>query len=372
MSLLNKIANLLFEQIGGLFLKSANRSGADKRVLLVKDDAFGDFLLFTGALKFYQSHFGKENVFLIVINRIADVAALYVSAENLLVFQPNKFEEDIVYKIKFLNSIRIIGFETVIASTHRSSNCNKLVKLIAAKNNYGYEKEQIFSSRRINYYNHQIISYDKVSPSNDPHSYNHVIEHEAYFLSQVVNVPSILSDEILPFIPTDGFLKKLEESYFVLLPEAGDMIRAYPVEELAEVMKTLCTQYGMMCVVLGTGKGYDSKVFESENSILLLGKTTLSEALAYIHFAQFTLGNETGLTHASWILHNPTVMVYGGGHYGRFLPLNDFCSLVTHKMDCYCCHWACKFDSPIVPCVSKIKKGEILKAVEELGFESKT
>ena len=368
MNLLNKIANLLFEQIGGLFLKSATKLGADKRVLLVKDDAFGDFLLFTGALKFYQSHYGKENVFLLVIDRIADVAQLYISAENLLVFQPNRFENDIFYKIKFLNSIRTIGFDTVIASTHRSSNCNKLVKLIAAKNNYGYEKEQIFSSRRINYYNHQVKSYDKVSPSKDPHSYNHVIEHEAYFLSQVVNVPSILSDEILPFIPTDGFQKKVVASYFVLLPEAGDMIRAYPIEKLAEVMKTLCRRYGMTCVVLGTGKGYDFKVFESDNSILLLGKTSLSEALTYIHFAQFTLGNETGLTHASWILHVPTIMIYGGGHFGRFLPLNDFCTLVTHKMDCYCCNWSCKFDNPIVPCVSKITKDEILIAVDELGF----
>jgi ADP-heptose:LPS heptosyltransferase len=372
MNLLNKIANILFEQVGRFFLKATNKTDSDKRVLLVKDDAFGDFLLFTGALKFYQTRLRKENVFLLVIDRIADVAQLYIESENLLVFSPNKFEKEIIYKIKFLNSIRSIGFETVIASTHRSSNCNKLVKLIAAKNNYGYEKEQIFSSRRINYYNHQIKSFDKVTPSSDPHVYNHVLEHEAYFLSQVLNISGFLSDEILPFIPTKGFQKKIEDSYFVLLPEAGDMIRAYPVEELAEVMKTLCKQYGMKCVVLGTGKGYDASVFESENSILLLGKTTLIEALEYIQFSQFTLGNETGLSHASWIMHNPTVMIYGGGHYGRFLPLNDFCTLVTHKMDCYCCHWACKFDSPIVPCVSNIKKGEILKAVEELGFEPNT
>lgn len=370
--MLNKIINILFEQTGGLFLKKTNKSGADKRVLLVKDDAFGDFILFTGALKFYQTHFGKENVYLLVIDRIADVAQLYVYEANLLVFQPNKFENKVLYKIKFLNSIRTIGFDHVIASTHRSSNCNKIVKLIAAKNNYGYEKEHIFSSRRINYYNHRVTSFDKISPSNDPHCYNHVIEHEAYFLSQVLNMTGLSSDEILPLIPSDGFVEKLNEPYFVLLPEAGDMIRAYPVKKLAEVMKTLCKRYGIKCVVLGTGKGYDPKVFEAENSVLLLGKTSLSEALAYVHFAQFTLGNETGLTHASWIMHNPTVMIYGGGHYGRFLPLNDFCSLVTHKMDCYCCHWSCKFDAPIVPCVSNIREDEIIRAVEELGFESKT
>jgi len=365
MNLLSKIASILFDQFGSLFLKSVNRSGAENRVLLIKDDAFGDFLLFTGVLKYYQDHFGAENVFLLVIDRIEDVAQLYVQKQNLIVFSPQRFESELAYKKQFLNSIRTIGFDTVIASTHRSSNCNKIAKLIGAKDRFGYEKELIFSSRRINYYNHQITSFDKVSPSVDIHSYNHVLDHEGYFLSKVIGKDLISKDQILPFIPTNTFQRQFREDYFVLLPEAGDMIRAYPVDELAIIMNEICEKYHLKCLVIGTGRGYDSSVFKSENSVLLLGKTSLSEALEYIQFAQFTLGNETGLTHASWIMNKKTVMIYGGGHYGRFLPLNPSCTLVTHKMDCYCCHWACKYDSPIVPCVSRISKESILDAVEK-------
>lgn len=29
------------------------------------------------------------------------------------------------------------------------------------------------------------------------------------------------------------------------------------------------------------------------------------------------------MTHAAWFLNKPTVMIYGGGHYGRFLPLKS-------------------------------------------------
>ena len=75
----------------------------------------------------------------------------------------------------------------------------------------------------------------------------------------------------------------------------------------------------------------------------LRGQTTLEELAQEIAQADLYLGVDTGPTHLALALGKPTVVVLGGGDYGRFFPYGQ-ARVVTHRMDCFQCHWECKYD----------------------------
>ena len=58
-------------------------------------------------------------------------------------------------------------------------------------------------------------------------------------------------------------------------------------------------------------------------------------------------------------LRKPTIGIMGGGHYGRFYPWGNpaINRVVDHKMDCYWCHWQCKYST--MRCIQEIEPGDI-------------
>jgi len=98
----------------------------------------------------------------------------------------------------------------------------------------------------------------------------------------------------------------------------------------------------------------------------LVSKTTLLESLILIKNGKLTIGNETGLVHASWIMEVPTIVIYGGGHFGRFLPLNSYGKIVYKNLECFCCNWKCHYKEIPVRCISGIEESKIYQSIEKL------
>ena len=95
-----------------------------------------------------------------------------------------------------------------------------------------------------------------------------------------------------------------------------------------------------------------------KNLINLTGNTTLENVLNIIAQASLVIGNETGPVHIASLWSIPTIMFYGGGHFGRLLP--EKAMLINCRLPCYCCNWNCIHpDSdkmPCYPCIGKIGK----------------
>ncbi len=337
-------------------LGKVNKQAWEKRVLLIREDAIGDFLLSTGGIKYCKEFFSDKDVYLLVDYRLADLGKLYVAEDHLILLNKNAYYDDLDYRIMFLNKLRSIGFKTVISSIHRSSHCNDITKLTGAEITWGYERELIFPVRRFGNYNHQITSLDRVK-TNTEH-FNHVIEHEAYMVSRLTG-KEVSAKDVYPLIPLTDI--RLRQDYFVYLPEAGDSSRVYQPERFFPFLEKIAKEKGLKCLVIGVNPSV--KVPESVYIENLLGKTTLAESLKLVAEAALVVGNETGLAHAAWIMNQKLIMIYGGGHYGRFLPLSDTAKLVIHKMDCYQCDWTCKYNERPFPCIGLIAENEIENAI---------
>ncbi|MCB0096256.1 MAG: glycosyltransferase family 9 protein [Caldilineaceae bacterium] len=95
----------------------------------------------------------------------------------------------------------------------------------------------------------------------------------------------------------------------------------------------------------------------------LAGATTIRQLVESFRFCDLVISQETGALHMAVGLRKPTIGIMGGGHYGRFYPWGNpaINRVVDHKMNCYWCHWQCKYST--MRCIQEIEPGDIAAAI---------
>ena len=324
-----------------------NSAKPNKGVVIVRNDGIGDFLLFSGLLKRYSEHYTDISV--IVNSCIQEMASLYLPQNNVITVD-SRFNTDLSYRRSWLNNLRKRGFKTLISSIHRSSLGDDIAHFSGIPERIGYSGESLRGKEKSA---REYTTVIKGLPSKIP--YTHVIDHELNMFSTITK-QRVTREEVEPYIPIDTSTK----DYFVLLPDCGNNKRTYDFETL---LGLTLKATALKCIII-SNKARDT--IDNKRVIDLLGKTTISDAIKIISKARFVIGGETGLTHAAWIMNKPTVMIYGGGHYGRFLPFKSASVLTSNKNDCFCCDWRCKYTDNKYPCISSITEEQILEAICEI------
>jgi ADP-heptose:LPS heptosyltransferase len=76
-----------------------------------------------------------------------------------------------------------------------------------------------------------------------------------------------------------------------------------------------------------------------------VGKLTLPECAGELAPLAAVISNDTGLAHLASLVSSRTIVILGGGTFGRFLPwpgaTNQY--VVFHGLECFDCSWTCKF-----------------------------
>lgn len=147
----------------------------------------------------------------------------------------------------------------------------------------------------------------------------------------------------------------LPANYFVIIVGASVRLKVWPISRFVALVERVLSLTGMTVVVCGGRAeqhlGTSLKKCTSAPLVDLTGQTTLPELVAVISNATFVVGNDTGAIHIASALGVPSVCIVGGGHFGRFVPYNK--DVVTHKhfpvpvfkqMECFGCNWHCIYD----------------------------
>lgn len=163
----------------------------------------------------------------------------------------------------------------------------------------------------------------------------------------------------------------------VVVPQAGVGIphREYP--RIVEVVPELAKDMGLDVLALGTSK--DSAVADAivrgvgARALSLAGRTTIRQAAALISCGACALGVDTGLMHLAAAQNIPSVIIMGGGHFGRFFPHGSRTKIITNHLECFGCNWACSLPEPL--CTTGIVAQEIVKTMyslcKECGIEAR-
>lgn len=349
--------------------------GAKKKILLVRLDAIGDFILWLDAVKEIRNHFHSQEYSLTLLGN-----TLWTPfAETLSYFDfvwgldKNKFISSPLYRLKLLSKIRRSGFQVVIHPNYSRefSYGDAVVRISGSVERIGFEGD----CSCINPLAKRISDkwYTRLVPS--PELTLTELEKNAVFLRSL-GLKSFKAG--LPELPRLDIPKQFyPKDFYVIFPGASNKSKHWPIRRFQELVRLIYKETGWIGVICG-GPGEEplgNEMIENAGSTLinLAGRTSLIELVSILSHARFLVSNDTCAVHIAAGVSTPSVCILGGGHYGRFLPYSlesatkkPLPLVVSNKMDCFNCNWICIYsitEGEPFPCIASISVDDVWEAV---------
>ena len=366
-------------------VSSINFETYTNRVLIIRLDAIGDFVLWLDAAQVMVSHYkalGKRLVLLANANW-ADWASELGIFDEVIPLDRRKFLLNPLYRYRLAKHIRRLGCSIAIQPSYSREYWfgDAIIRMCGAYERVGSIGDLSNTWRwqkRISDRCYTRLIYADNSPRME-------LLRNAEFVRGLIGgefrakVPYLRA--VIPFQADKNLAAKIPagEFYYVLFPGASWAGKRWPLAHFAQVAELLHGKTGWRGVVCG-GSG-DSDLAEalcSQSNVPLLnwvGHTNLAQLVAVLSGAKLLLTNDTSAAHLAAAVSVPVVCILGGGHFGRFMPYEveqqderPLPRAVFHKMDCFGCNWRCKYSrhsGAAVKCIQDISVGEVWDEVEK-------
>ena len=369
---------ILFDSIA-LWVAIVPKHNQQKLVLLVRQDAIGDFILWLDTAKEYRKYYPPENCKIILIGNAlwSDLAKGLPFWDEVLPVNVKAFKTLSRYRWNILRKVRNYGAEIAIQPTYsrefyhgdsliRASNASKKVSSAGNMSN----RDQLKSILADRWHTELIPS--------SPEQLSE-LERNAEFFSGFIKklyLPSYPELEL----SCDCKIQELKhKSFYILSLGANKKYREWPYKYYAKIAQKIHKKTGWLGLICGA----ENEFYLGEHIKKLCdaplqnytGQTTLSELTCLLAKSQILISNETGTAHIANAVGTPTVCILGGGHFGRFVPYPELSGkinnlkVVYHKMPCYGCDWKCVYhikDEDPAPCISNISVDAVWNEVKIL------
>lgn len=365
---------LRFEIFDRLAILFARKVQPEKRVLIIRTDAIGDFILWLDAARALVTYYQVQgySVTLLAGHLWANWCHEIGLADEVWGMDPKCFLCDLSYRWRWLQRVRTGGFMVAIQPTYSREFLigDSLIRATGALHRIGSHGD-FCSIKPI----HKRISnkwYTELIYASDEHLME--LERNAEFVRGMGIKKYVARIAKLPSVAQLTKQLCIDEPHFILFPGASWSPKQWPMENFAYVLKTLHEQTGWLGVLCGSKA--ERELCESIltvsgiHALNLAGETSLAQLAEVIRGARLFIGNDTAAIHIAAAVNTPSVCILGGGHYGRFMPYcveggGSMPVSVINKMECFGCNWKCtktyEVGSP-VPCISSISVGQVLEA----------
>ena len=369
---------ILFDSIA-LWVAIVPKHNQQKLVLLVRQDAIGDFILWLDTAKEYRKYYPPENCKIILIGNAlwSDLAKGLPFWDEVLPVNVKAFKTLSRYRWNILRKVRNYGAEIAIQPTYsrefyhgdsliRASNASKKVSSAGNMSN----RDQLKSILADRWHTELIPS----SPGQLSE-----LERNAEFFSGFIKKLYLPSYPELELSGDCNIQELKRKSFYILSLGANKKYREWPYKYYAKIAQKIHKKTGWLGLICGAENEFDlgehlKKLCDAPLQNYT-GQTTLSELTCLLAKSQILISNETGTAHIANAVGTPTVCILGGGHFGRFVPYPELSGkinnlkVVYHKMPCYGCDWKCVYhikDEDPAPCISNISVDAVWNEVKIL------
>ena len=370
-------ASIIFPFFDTITILSAKKSKSDNRVLIVRLDAIGDFVLWLESAQslfnFYRAQ-GKS-VTLLGNQAWADWAKALGIADEIWEMSPRKFIKNFRYRWAWITRVRETGFSVVVQPTFSRDllTGDTIVRASAAPVRVGSVGDCTNTWRFLKYfsdrwYTHLIQSAPMPQMELQRHAefVQGLTGAPKSAVIPILNAPSNINLDIIPSTP-----------FVVLFTAASWSGRMWPASRFGEIGQRLMATGRRVVLAGGPGDELSAEAVAAHlggQALNLVGKTSLPQLAELIRQADLLLTNETSAVHIGAGVSARVLCILGGGHYGRFAPyaleqlqpMQRLPAVVAHPMPCFNCNWNCKYpravDAP-VKCIDEIGVDEIWAAV---------
>lgn len=361
---------------------------AVRKILLPRFDTHGDIVLLEGFIQTVLDKFPNAEVTIFVREGYDQLAPLFPERLKWRTQPYNPWvrytEDELKGIVNVIGGVAQERWDLALFTTYNrtfledllASRLNGTKMAIGVLPNFRRWQEQVFAKLEWKHPQYDfIVSVSELS---------HETEKYQTFCSTLfdksceVPVPQLA---VPPSVSTqaNNILERLglEPNRFVACLPAGTQnveIKKWPEERYAEVLVWLYREHGIVPLLVGHESESDIlekvAVFMKTRNVepqIWIGKTGEFALLGGIlKNARMYLGNDAGPMHLAAALGVPTLAIFGGGTWPRFLPASKNSIAVAAIMPCYYCMWDCIFGN--APCLSFLTvedvKNSIIKLLE--------
>ena len=345
-------------------------------VLLIRQDAIGDFVMWLDTAKEYRKLYPPDKYKIVLVgNKIwCDLAKELPLWDEVLPVNVKAFKTLSLYRWNILREVRNFGAKIAIQPTFsrefyhgdsliRASYALRKVSSVGDMSNRNWLKKTIADG----WHTELIPTSTKIMTE---------LERNAEFFQGLSVKPYQANYPKLKF-PRTTTTNWWEREYYVLFPGVSTALRQWPVECFAEIADRIYNQTGLTGILDGAPS--DKPLAESIQSIssasLEWAGTLLEELPQLLKYTRFMVSGETSAVYIAAAVETPVVCVLGGAYFGRFLPYPELTGqkfvleTVSYPMSCYGCNAKCVYPlqtNESAPCVSNISVDAVWEKVVPL------
>ena len=350
-------------------------------VLLIRQDAIGDFVMWLDSAKEYRNIYPPEKYKIVLVgNKIwCDLAEELPYWDEVLAVDVKQFKTFSRYRWNLLRKVRNLCIQIAIQPTFsrefyngdtivRASQASRKISSVGDMGNRNWLKKIIADSWHT----------ELIPASKEPLT---ELERNAEFFSGLIDYPHLTGYPKLD-IPEYWLSSEWEEkTFYILVPGTSGAVagKEWPPAFFSDLATKVFRQTGWEGVICGAKQEHSlgEQILKQCDAPLqnLCGQTKLLELAGLLSQSRLTIINDTGVVYLSSAVGTPSVCIVGGGHFGRFVPYPDLpgqtnnLKEVFHKMPCYGCNWKCIYpinDGESSPCIANISVDAVWKQVRPL------
>jgi len=367
-----RLTRFILLKMPGLFRFFAQFRSPQKRLLIIKTDAIGDYILFRNFIEVVNaSDEHKEYRIDLLANELCrDIVLNY---DDPFIGQSFFIKPDALYH-KPLKTLKIgwqlfmQNYEIVLQPTYARTLINDGMAGMAAANQlFGFDGDT-----------------ERINPK-------YKIKTDRFYSEKFVLPESLLFEFDRTRFFFETLLKRVVELYgpsiqfnqteakgIVIFPGAGVFKRSWEADKFVELIQLIRQQTDKPVYLVGgpseisIGNHIGQQL--SEGAVVnLINKTSLPQLIDLIGNADLIVSNETSAIHIAAATKTQAVCILGGGHFGRFAPYPEYMEnkpiCVYHKMECFNCNWNCIYitreDEPY-PCIGHVSLDAVWQEVKSL------
>lgn len=351
-------------------LINRSRSQNDKlKVLIIKTDALGDFILFTPALRAYRDLYPSAHIVLIVRKPTLPLAELCPYVNEVWEYNPARYKNNLQRRWYWFWRLSDGKFDIAIDAIYTFKD-HLLLCLAGAPLRYGFDNRP----GEKNYARRPFVNRLLTTDNNivfEAERNNELLRFVGYQgeIACQTKVWTSTYDEISAYRILESFGVT---DYAVVAPGAQDSWRKWGVEHFAKTI--VSTENGMRLNWLVCGSEDETDLCENLTNMLtnfgvraynLAGKISLRQFSCIMSGALLCLANESMAAHLAAVHKISTVCVVGGGHFRRFYPYpgNPLTVAVNNPLPCYNCDWNCI--QPNVECIEGVDEQDVTNALHQ-------
>ena len=343
-------------------------------VLLIRQDAIGDFVIWLDTAKEFRYLYPSEKYKIVLVGNAlwCGLAKALPYWDEVIPVDIKQFKTIFSYRWNLLKQVRNLGAQIAIQPTFSREfyHGDTLVRASGAPTRISSEGDM--SNR--NWLKKKLADgwHTELIPASTKMMTE--LERNAEFFQRLSKKPHFIS---YPMFNLPGLVSSVNwenQEYYVLFPGVSEALRQWPVECFAEIANRIYDQTGLTGILDGTPneKPLAESIQNISRASLEWAGTMLDELPELLKYAKFVVSGETSAVIIAAAVETPVICVLGGAYFGRFLPYPELTGqeivleTVSYPMSCYGCNAKCvyplKTNEP-APCLSNISVDAVWEKV---------